>query len=140
MVQTSYDDEGRVSERRYLDAQGNPEAPASVGVYGEKRGYDEAGNPAYIQYLNGEGRPMNGPEGWARVEYLCDEVGNHLLETWFDAEDMPCANADGCIECGSQTRPHSLAHTEHSAELNTEHSANARPHLSPHRAGPLFAP
>ena len=87
--------QGRVVALRYFDAQGNPAAPVSTGVYSERREYDESDNMIATRYFDGEDKPMKGPKGWAAAQYEYNEAKQRISETFYDEEGNPCLNTDG---------------------------------------------
>ena len=85
-VETSYDAEGRITELRYFDENGQPMVLASLGASIEQRTYDEYGNVCRTQLLDGERRPMIGSKGWAAAEYVFNETKHRLSEAYYGTD------------------------------------------------------
>lgn len=83
----SYDEKGLLTETVFH--RDNLETPAcdSLGVYGKKYEYNEAGQITSVTNLNADGEAFNCRYGWAKVLYEYDNQGNCVAEQYIDKDN-----------------------------------------------------
>lgn len=69
--------------------------PFSVLGEGSARHVEENGKIIETVWEDGNGNPVNGPEGYYAVRYTY-KAGNNIYEAYFDAEGNPCRSLSGC--------------------------------------------
>jgi eukaryotic-like serine/threonine-protein kinase len=81
----AYDTEGRLTEESFLDAEGKPVAHKELLYSRGTTVFDTRGNAVKVEYFGTDGRPIEGVQGFARVERSYDEKGFILKASYFDA-------------------------------------------------------
>jgi predicted Ser/Thr protein kinase len=83
---TTFNDCDQETEHTFLDSD---EKPVEVLKYGYAKwaaSYDMHGNGTDQQYFDASNKPMNGPNGWARLQAKYDEFGREIEKLVTDAK------------------------------------------------------
>lgn len=86
-IRYSYDENGRWSERIYVDAQGNPVMNLEEGNAIYRRKYNDMGQLIAEMYYDENGEFVNNVHGYAMIEYIYDESGSIVDSETFDQSE-----------------------------------------------------
>ena len=91
----TYDDDGNLTERVFLDENGKPAAPENETYAVIRREYNSRHYITKESYFDVYDSPTDCADGFASVTYERDASGNNLYEAYFDPQDEPVFCKDG---------------------------------------------
>lgn len=91
-IERAYDALGRVLSERVLDVDSQPVGGLAQTFFA----YDALGNEIERRFALGDGAPADEALGYSRIGMTYDEYGQPLRLAWFDADNQPVSNEEGC--------------------------------------------
>ena len=82
----NYDKNGRAVLQTFLDARKNPMVDEALGFAIRACEYDGRGNVVAYVYMDEEANPVNNAEGFSRVEYEYNDMGEKIRTIYYDTE------------------------------------------------------
>ena len=91
----SYDDDGRLKERRYVGLQNVP-AGDKNNIYGSRFKYDDKGRRIEEAYIGADGNITSNSDGMAIRRYTYDDKDNWTSVTYLNAEGEGSHDGNNC--------------------------------------------
>ena len=93
-VQKEYNDLRQTVREMWFGTDGEPTMNTSYGAYGAEYAYDEAGNQNMQRYLDAEGNPTAGKNGYAEVHKQLNAAKKVIREAYYGLDGKPVARTD----------------------------------------------